>query len=330
MCKIDVVVPWVDCFDDKWEKDYLKYATEEQQLNKFVGGKNRYKPQETFKYFFRGIEKYAPWVNRVFLVTYGHLPIWLNTMCDKLVIVKHSDFIPEEYLPTFNSNTILLNLHRIRGLSEQFILFNDDTYLTNFCKESIFFKKGRPRDMAVLNPVIAPNFDPFWDMMLNNTYIINKYFNKKEIMAKHFFKWFSLKYGIKNIVRNISFIPYHKFPGFYDPHLPNALLKSTFDEIWRKEYNVCHQTCLHKFRSPDDITDWTMRYWQLVNNIFLPINKDKIGTYTSLSDSSFMSAIKDCKKKRYKVICFNDDCDDMDLLLEFFNSKFNKKSCFEK
>lgn len=330
MDQIDIVITWVDNSDVDWKQDYLKYTSKDQQSNVFTAGDNRYQSQSTLKYLFRGIEKYAPWVNHVFFVTYGHLPEWLNTNNDKLIIVKHSDFIPKDYLPTFNSNTILLNLHRIKDLSERFILFNDDMYLTNRCRQTTFFKDGKPRDMAVLNPIVAPNFDPFWDMMLNNVSIINKNFDKRESMNKNIFKWINFKYGIKNNVRNILFYSYRKFSGFYDVHLPNSHLKSVFEEIWSKEYDVCHQTCSHKFRTCDDITEWTMRYWQLASGNFIPINKTKLGVYVSLKDDSYKGAIKKCDKKKYKMICFNDENDDSVFLIDFFESKFKQKSSFER
>ena len=90
-----------------------------------------------FRYWFRAVERYAPWVNKVFLVTNGKFPDWINPDNPKLVLVKHDDYIPEEYLPTFNSCAIELHLHRIKDLSEHFVYFNDDTMLnglTHFCR----------------------------------------------------------------------------------------------------------------------------------------------------------------------------------------------------
>jgi hypothetical protein len=56
------------------------------------------------------------------------------------MFVKHEDYIPKEYLPTFNANTIELNFHRIKELSEHFVYFNDDTFITNYMNESDFFE----------------------------------------------------------------------------------------------------------------------------------------------------------------------------------------------
>ncbi|WP_331836427.1 hypothetical protein [Erysipelothrix piscisicarius] len=69
------------------------------------------------------------WVNNVYLITYGHLPDFLNVDHPKLKIINHTDYIPSDYLPTFSSHTIELNMHRIEGLSEHFVYFNDDMFL---------------------------------------------------------------------------------------------------------------------------------------------------------------------------------------------------------
>lgn len=325
--KIDIVITWVDFNDPKWQKEYSTYSDQNQKKNRFVGGEDRYVPQDTFKYLFRGIEKFAPWVNKVFFVTYGHTPSWLNLKCEKLVLVKHEDFIPEEYLPTFNSNTILLNLHRIKDLSENFILFNDDMYITNFCKETDFFKNGLPCDMAVVNPIVAPDFDPFWDMMINNVCLINKNFSKKTTFRKNVLGWFNFKYGFKNNIRNICSLPYRKFSGFYDLHLPNSHLKSVFNEVWDKEFDILNSTCLNKFRTNNDLTEWVMKYWQFASNKFKPIKKQKFGYFLSLKDNSYKRIFD--SKKMPRLICLNDDKKDMKDVILFFERILGEKSSFE-
>lgn len=323
---IDIVITWVDSADEKWLKEKEKFSNEKLDNNKHIGGINRYKDQGTLQYIFRGIERYMPWARKVFFVTYGHTPSWLNKTCEKLVVVNHKDFIPNEYLPTFNSNAILLNLHRIPDLSEHFIYFNDDMYVVNDCKKEMFFKHGLPRDMAVLESVIACDDDPFWDMMVNNVMVVNKHFSKKQAIKQKPFKWFSCKYSFKNNFKNLLYKPFNKFPGFYDTHLPNSHLKSVFSEVWNAEPTICHNTCLHKFRDSEDITEWTMRYWQLASNRFIPINRDKIGKYSSLKDSSAFKLMGNFKK--YKLICLNDETTDR-RLFDFFESILKEKSMYE-
>jgi len=114
---IDFVMIWVDGNDPEWQKEKAKY---DGSVVTTANSEVRYRDWDNLQYWFRAVEKYAPWVNKIHFVTWGHIPKWLDTTNPKLNIVKHSDFIPEEYLPTFSSHTIELNLHRIEGLAEIF------------------------------------------------------------------------------------------------------------------------------------------------------------------------------------------------------------------
>ncbi|HGC4152438.1 TPA: Stealth CR1 domain-containing protein, partial [Escherichia coli] len=147
---IDIVIPWVDSSDPKWQEDYMKFACEQRNVDANI---HRYRDNGLLKFWFRGIEKNAPWIRKVHFITYGHVPAWLKQDHPKLHIVKHSDYIPQKYLPTFNSHVIELNLHKIDGLSDKFIYYNDDTFLINPVDESFYFKNGKPRDCAILNAV---------------------------------------------------------------------------------------------------------------------------------------------------------------------------------
>ena len=123
---IDFVMIWVDGNDPEWQKEKAKY---DERVVTTANSEVRYRDWDNLQYWFRAVEKFAPWVNKIHFVTWGHLPPWLDTSNPKLHVVNHKDFIPEEYLPTFSSHTIELNLHRIEGLAERFVYFNDDTFL---------------------------------------------------------------------------------------------------------------------------------------------------------------------------------------------------------
>ena len=106
---IDFVITWVDGNDPEWKKERDQYAAlvHGEKDNSII----RYRDWDLLRYWFRGVERFAPWVNNIFFVTWGHLPEWLNTDHPKLRIVKHSDFIPAEYLPTFSSNVFEYYFH---------------------------------------------------------------------------------------------------------------------------------------------------------------------------------------------------------------------------
>lgn len=325
---IDVVITWVDGNDSSWQKEKAKYLNNDISNNSFVSGANRFEDQGLLKYWFRGIENCMPWVNKIFFVTCGHYPSWLNLDNKKVVLVKHDEFMPKDYLPTFNSNSILLNLHKIPGLSDKFVYFNDDMFVINNCPSSNFFKKGLPLDMAIQDIISAPDTDPFWDMMINNVMVINKNFKKKQCIKKSRCKWYSLKYSFKNLSKNVLLSKFNYFPGFRDIHLPNAFLKSTFEEVWDKNYEICNSTCLHKFRTSEDITEWTMRYWQLAKGTFKPFNREKLGKYVSLKDNSAIHYL--AKNPKKPLVCLNDSTKNYEKVIDFFENKFPNKSSYEK
>jgi len=125
--KVDIVLTWLDSNDPMWQKSRMDA---EQIYNPEEGSNNdiRFESWDNLKYWFRAIEKCMPWVNRVFLITCGQRPDFLNLSDSRIKLVDHNDYIPKEYLPTYNSNTIEMNLHRIEDLSENFVLFNDDVF----------------------------------------------------------------------------------------------------------------------------------------------------------------------------------------------------------
>ena len=74
---IDFVVTWVDGNDPEWQKERKK-TLKITEINSNGNGACRYRDWSSFKYWFRAVEKFAPWVRYVYLVTWGHLPVWLD------------------------------------------------------------------------------------------------------------------------------------------------------------------------------------------------------------------------------------------------------------
>ena len=184
-CKVDFVIPWVDGADVTWYEKKLKYS------GKLSGDENinRYRDWGTLKYWFRGVEKYAPWVNKVYLITDNQTPEWIDLQCSKLQLINHSDFIPSKNLPTFSSHPIELNMHRISALSEHFVYFNDDCFLTKPVEKSLFFKNDVPCDSPVLSPIIMEKKDCVGKICANNMGVINTYFQKADVMRNKR-KWY--------------------------------------------------------------------------------------------------------------------------------------------
>ena len=133
---MDIVITYVDGNDPVWKMDYEKY-TNVPVMQK------RFRDWGTLKYVLRGIEVNMPFIRNVYLVVShpSQVPEWVDTA--NLKIVLHKDIIPAEYLPTFNCNPIEMHLHRIDGLDEEYLYFNDDMYPLMPCIPEDFFRNGK-------------------------------------------------------------------------------------------------------------------------------------------------------------------------------------------
>lgn len=133
---MDIVITYVNGNDPVWQKDYEKF-TNVPVMEK------RFRDWGTLQYLLRGIEKHMPFIRKVFLVVShrSQIPEWVDE--SNLNVVLHEDFVPQEYLPTFNCNTLEMNLHRIKGLDEQYLYFNDDLFPVRDCKPGDFYRDGK-------------------------------------------------------------------------------------------------------------------------------------------------------------------------------------------
>ncbi len=300
--KIDIVITWVDGNDPEWLKERKLYEIKENGADGSGKGEVRFRDWDNLRYVFRGIERFMPWVHKVYFVTWGHLPKWLNTDEEKLVIVKHSDFIPEKYLPTFNSNTIDLNLFRIKGLEEQYIYFNDDMFVIKPVRPEDFFVNGRPKDMACISPQPIVR-DSIRNIELNNLEIINDHFSIHDIRNNKR-KWLNLyNYG-SFAFRTFLFMRFGTIIGIFEPHIPVSHLRSTYEKLWNLEYKEFNSTCMNKIRTKLDINDWLARSWQLLSGEFEPRSR-YFGKLVSASDIQGVREI--LWRSKYKMVCINDD-----------------------
>lgn len=330
MNKIDFVVTWVDGNDPEWIIERERYVSSKENSG---NTKNRFRDWDLMRYWFRGVEKFAPWVNKIYFITCGQIPRWLNIEHPKLRLIKHVDYIPAKNLPTFNSNVIELYLHNIPELCEQFVLFNDDMFLTNYSDEQDFFKMGMPCDTVRLGQVQSLDYlNVFPHTILNNMAIINKYFNKKEVLRKNWKKYFSILYG-KDLIRNILLSPFKYFSAFFDMHLPTSHLKSTFEEVWEVEKELLSECGTHRFRSSKDLTHWLMKNWRFCKGQFMPRSNTWGKCFELGQDENVFAAIK---TQKYKMVCLNDSNPDLDFdvyqkkLSAVFESILPEKSEYEK
>ena len=150
--QIDFVVTWLDSSDPEWQKSFEQYSPHAK------GDKNaaRFRNLNCFRYWFRAVETYAPWVRKIFLITNGTFPDWINKNHPKLVLVKHEDYMPKECLPTFNSCAIELHILCILMMTCSSIpllipatILGTDSHVTQIKKHALTFLSTRlKKDLA--------------------------------------------------------------------------------------------------------------------------------------------------------------------------------------
>lgn len=328
--KIDFVLTWVDGSDTKWLEERAKYPPNNNDNSAIL---SRFRDMGLLKYWFRGVEKFAPWVNHIYFVTCGQCPDWLDISNPKLSFVTHDEFIPKDILPTFNSNTIEMHFNRIKDLSEQFVLFNDDCFIIKPTLPEDFFVSGLPCESALLGVLSSQNIeDVFPHILVNNNAILNSYFKKKDVIKLHKGKFFSFRYG-RDVIRNICLIPFVYFSDFRDLHLPTSHLKSIFDEVWELEPEEMEKRSSARYRSVSDVNHWLIKDWYMCKGQFYP-RSPKWGKKFELGvDSGWYDYVKN---QMGKTVCLNDSEADVEFdkiqskLVEAFEIILPHKSCFEK
>lgn len=268
MHSIDFVLPIVDPSDPQWQEQYLHYHD---------GGEGdipaRFRDWGWLRYWLRSVEANAPWVHRIYILSCNPKPDWLRADGNRLVWLHHREFIPAEFLPTFNVNTIELHLHRIPGLSEHFVYFNDDTFINAPIEPEYYFRQGLPCDATLEGLFFVPHFEEGnWGTQLMefcDVGLLKKHFLRSEVVKGNWHRWYGSylpwRFRLKALLLSFQ----QQFFNFCTPHHERPLLKSIFHEVWQAEPDYLRRSCT-RFRQPANANVYLMRYWHLASNRFWP------------------------------------------------------------
>lgn len=301
---IDFVLTWVNMNDSEWKDEFSIHARK-NGIERNSVSEARFRDNGFLRFWFRGVCEFTPWVRRIHVVISDkcRLPGWLDTHNPKLNIVRHSDIIPEKFLPTFNSVVIERYIYRIKDLSEHFVYFNDDFYIIRPVSKERFFKNGLPCDIAAF--MYNPSWSQWYRRIKNNVRIINRHFDKNRVMNKFHDKWFDSNYGNKALWNHILRY-YGKFITLRTPHNAQPYLKKTFEQVWNAAGNELTATSANRFRAKTDYTPELFRMWQICMGNFEPYN-----TYSDTRMFPLMvrplQAIKAIHNQTYSLICLNDN-----------------------
>ena len=301
---ISIVYTWVDGSNKEYRTLRDSYSSQK-------GVSSRDRDNDELKYSLRSIKKYLPWhKGKIFLVTPGMKPTWLSNSSN-IIWINQNDIIPENLIPTFNTNVIEFFLHKIPGLTDYFIHMNDDYF---FCKSI------KPDDIFTIGKnVIKINF------FMNNNIIqhghdqvgkINKIWLSSVYNSNGFL---DLKYGEKK--RN-----------FLD-HAPYIYHKKIFEIVHSDFYEQI--TTLNRFRHKFDIIPPFILIYATIQKDIVPYeikyNQTKL---FALKNKESLQLIKDSlNNEKFFLFCINDEHNNDDISKEmqlFLENIFTIPSHHEK
>lgn len=310
MIDIDLVYLWVNGNDPKW------VAKRNAHIGKPTGKqencKGRYADSGELKYSLRSVEKYAPWIRKIFIVTDDQVPEWLDTTNPKIQIVDHTEILPAESLPCFNSSLLEQFLYKIPGLSEYFIFSNDDMYINRPVTPGDFFDEHNL-------PYLFMNRKPFRKL---------EFWFREKVMKKPLSQYLQK-------INNASCLAEKHYGRYYGSklhHNMDAYCKSIFVRTHQLFGEQINTMLLHHMRSDLDIHRTLYSY---------VAQAEKLGHLCYVSQKhSFRLHINNRshyhKFERYNPVlfCMNDsehaNDDDRRFAIEYVSKLFPEKSQFEK
>lgn len=308
--EIDIVYMWVDGNDPKWRKKKQLF-TNTPSDNSEMNNIGRYANSDELKYSLRSVEKHAPWIRNIFIVTDDQKPEWLNTNNSKIRVIDHTEILPPAVLPTFNSSVIEYYLHKIPGLSEYFLFANDDMFFNADLSPDFFFAKdGYP--IVRLKRKIFGKFHHQIKAMVSDI----GHYRKMVIESMQLVEQ---KFGIF-----FSGVPHHNIDSFRKSDYQKAM-----EEVFNEQVISSHH---HRTRTFGDFHRSALSYYALaINHAHLKYIDRKEAYRIFISKLNFIKNIE-----RYKplLFCLNDNEHATDEhrrhVAPFLEILFPQKSIFEK
>ena len=264
---IDFVFPYVTSDDVLWQQLYKNALTGSE--SDWAAGVERFRDNGMLKYVFRSIETHMPWVNKVHMIVMAdsQVPSWINR--EEVDIITHDEFIPKEFLPTFNSCTIDMFISKLPRVSNNFIFSNDDLITFKDLPSTYFFHGSRPVYNINLRDYVktAPG-----DITRQNVYnlILNTDQSGRVVTTQH------------------GTVSYRK---------------DWCQECFEKYEDKIMESC-SKFREPKNFNQYLFAFYQMFEKTIINDSKDII-SYT-VKDTQ-LSKIFDDNFETHDFICINDD-----------------------
>lgn len=280
--RLDIVYTWVDGSDPVWMKKRNAFSPHNPSSD--AADKARFEANDELLFSLRSLFRYFIGLGQVYLVTDGQTPAFMGEFEGRVTVVDHSEIMGDDVArPTFNSHAIESCLHKIEGLSPQYLYLNDDFLLAKpTCPIDFFDTQGRSKVFFSQKTFIPKG------KITNNTLAVNAAaINLRDLMLE--------RYGRK-IKRKFQ-------------HTPVAIHRDLMFEIearFADEFSLLRQ---NRFRARTDLSPTGSLYlhYALMQKRAVP-SKIQYRYYSTARRTLFLKLIKlsyESDHKRPKVHCIN-------------------------
>ena len=242
---VDIVIAWVNGDDPALKKKRLSYLNPAETTSHPGAAQTRFHSLKEVEYCVLSILKFSPFVRKIFIVTdqqdpkidhavKRHFPERLKD----IRLVDHTEIFEgyEEYLPTFNSICISNMLWRIKGLSDQFVYFNDDIFLLRSVSPTDWFVEHKP---VLRGKWRFPPYERLlWDSLKDR---VQRLFSTKAKSERSY----SFQVNQWNAAKQLGFL----FRYFRSGHAPLSMRKKTLENYFNTYPQRLKKNIAFRFRN---------------------------------------------------------------------------------
>lgn len=311
---IDVVYTWVDGADPEWtarRDERLAALGGPDAVRREARDEIRFADHGELRYSLRSLEQFLPWVRTVHLVTAGQRPAWLVDDHPRLRVVDHRDILEADALPTFNSLAIETALHRIDGLSESYLYFNDDVFAgRSLTPRDFFMRPDRHRFFLQTRAALDPG--PRRD---DDLPAIGADKNVRDLLEQRFGRRLSTMLA----------------------HTPHPQQRSVLTELEEQFPDAIARTRRSPFRGAGDVAMATSlhHYYAFFSGRAVPSRLTYRGV--TLGGPDLKERLRALTERRFQTFCLNDSLVDAPeperksrILSRFLERYFPEPSSFER
>jgi hypothetical protein len=249
---LDAVISWVDGYDPIYLNKLNSFCAANNIDKKKVIEPTRINQHNEIYYCLQSIFHFAPWIQNIYIITNQQIPKALSHLQNinfknKIHIIDQNDLLKELGIetPIFNSLSAEWLIWGIKGLSNEFLYFNDDFFIIKPVKPCDFFKEGK--------------------VILRGDW---KTQSHKKFLARIKQTPINFKTNPHRVWQEQSAqLAEFKKKFFFLDHAPFALLKKTFDDFIPNNQNLRIKNLNYPFRNENHTSSIPlMAHLNIVNN----------------------------------------------------------------